>query len=120
MTTTANNTTNENNDNKRPECADYTREQVEALLQTEEYKAFSDEFRKRTNDLIEFVGAHTDRYNCGFLISVVTLNAADDFCSGVAVAGTKDTIVHACARLLEDDTTGPIMKATVVASLLKP
>lgn len=120
MATTTNNTTNGNNDNKHPECADYTREQAKALLQTEEFKAFKEGLSKRVDDLIEFVDAHTGRYNCGILISTIALNAADDFCGGVTATGTTGTIVYACGKLFEDDTIRPIMKAAVVASLLKP
>ncbi len=96
-----------------------TREEYDAILESEEFKAFEDEARRRFNHALEWIMAHEQKYNCSYLGVLTTLNSNIGVGSSSSCVGTMGSMIEGLStQLSEEPTVNEIITCAILRHAL--
>lgn len=90
--------------------ADMSAEELEAVAQTEKYKAFAAKADELANALLSHIREHSDEYDCAVVISTVVYSGRDTHCGGIGAAGRMGSVLEAVGDLFKHPKLGTVMK----------
>lgn len=88
-------------------------EGIKKIVDTEEFGTFRSELNTKINDLVEYVSAHQNKYNCSVFIGVnfISNKDASGCNTGGAFAGNGYSLAGALSDLWRDDLRHIIIHA---------
>ena len=94
-----------------------TREELDKVLQSDDYKAFVAQVTCRVRELQALFEANIEKYDCSFVIGFTSINSmVADGCS-IAATGRRSSIVESCRTILYDsDLQWPLSMAKIMGS----